>query len=174
MKGRAELWDGRRWLHLGLEDLLGGFDRLGANLRSELHRELCVLDGHHGALGVGGGAGSERLRGAGGALLGFSSEEMACVSASPNPPDWLPPAPSTPWGPARPRSGDPADPAHARTRAAAGRSVRRRAAGVLGPRPVDGAGAGDAPAPVASPGAEAAGGACESTLPIAPIGGIVT
>ncbi len=58
-------------LDLRLEDLLGGFGGLGADLRRELHRELGFLDGDDGALGVADAPGGEALGGGAGALLGL-------------------------------------------------------------------------------------------------------
>src|SRR5215217_3011853 len=45
---------------LGVEDVLGGFDQLGADLRRELHRELRTLDGHDDGGRILGRAGGER------------------------------------------------------------------------------------------------------------------
>src|SRR5215207_5056029 len=51
---------------LGVEDVLGGFDQLGADLRRELHRELRTLDRHHDGGRILGGAGGEGLGSRGG------------------------------------------------------------------------------------------------------------
>src|SRR3954454_22202398 len=54
---------GMSQLHLGVEDVLGGLDGLRADLRGQLHRELCPLDRHHDGGRIGCLAGGERLRG---------------------------------------------------------------------------------------------------------------
>src|SRR3954451_7535506 len=50
------------YLDLCVEDVLFGLDGLRADLRGQLHRESCALDGHDDRRGVAGGAGCERLR----------------------------------------------------------------------------------------------------------------
>src|SRR3954451_15745396 len=57
------------YLDLGVEDVLGRLDGLGADLARELHGQLCPLDRHHDGRGIAGLAGGERLRRARGLVL---------------------------------------------------------------------------------------------------------
>src|ERR1700704_4257969 len=63
--------DGGLGSDLRLEDARGRFHGLVAQLRGELHRQLCVLHGHYGALRVTDGSSGQRLCGAIAALLGL-------------------------------------------------------------------------------------------------------
>src|SRR3954453_19148421 len=57
---------------LGVEEVLGGLDGLGADLRGELHGELGALDGHDDGGRIACLTGGQRLRGARGVGLGLS------------------------------------------------------------------------------------------------------
>src|SRR3954470_4883268 len=64
---------------LSVEEVLGGLDGLGADLRGELHRELGALDGHDDGGGVGRLAGGQGARGRSGLLLvvGHGADRLA-------------------------------------------------------------------------------------------------
>src|SRR3954463_16732196 len=64
---------------LSVEEVLGGLDGLGADLRGELHGELGALDGHDDGGGVGRLAGGQGARGRGGLLLvvGHGADRLA-------------------------------------------------------------------------------------------------